>query len=119
MKLEKVSNIIKKEIDSEPVYNEKCYNGKNSMNFHNNKITKEGFQCICLSVILTDSVYRKDKSYYPQVLLEECTCCCYRKVILILFQTTYKFLLMILTEKILMKKTLMKKIKYRNLFRKI
>ena len=55
MKLEKLGNTIKKEIDSELVYNDN--NGKNSMNFHNNKITKEGFQCICLSVISTDSVY--------------------------------------------------------------
>ena len=74
MKLEKLGNTIKKEIDSELVYNDN--NGKNSMNFHNNKITKEGFQCICLSVISNDSVYRKDKSYYPQVFLEECKYCC-------------------------------------------
>ena len=36
----------------------------------NNKIPKEGSQCICLSVILIDSVYRKDKHYYPKVFLE-------------------------------------------------
>ena len=29
-------------------------------------------QRICLSVILIDSVYRGGKSYYPQVILEEC-----------------------------------------------
>ena len=29
-------------------------------------------QCICLSVILIDSTYRKDKEYYPQAFLEEC-----------------------------------------------
>ena len=33
---------------------------------------KEGSKCICLSVILVDSVYKKDKNYYPQVFLEEC-----------------------------------------------
>ena len=45
----KVSNIIKKEFDSTPVYNEKylrtkinSYNGKINTNFHNNKISKEG-----------------------------------------------------------------------------
>ena len=27
---------------------------------------------VCLSVILTDSVHRKDKNYYPQLFLEEC-----------------------------------------------
>ena len=36
------------------------------------KKTKEGFLCICLSVILTVSVYRTGKSYYTEVLLEEC-----------------------------------------------
>ena len=75
----KVSNIIKKKFHSNPVYNEKyiktkikSYNGKINTNFHNNKIPKEGSQCICLSVTLTDSVYKKDKNYYPQVFLEEC-----------------------------------------------
>ena len=70
----KVSNIIKKEFDSKPVRNEKyikpkikSYNGKINTNFHNNKIPKEGSQCICLSVILIDSVYKKDKNYYLQV----------------------------------------------------
>ena len=42
----KVSNIIKKEFDSKTVYN---------------KIPKEDSQCICLSVILIDSDYKKDK----------------------------------------------------------
>ena len=50
----------------------KSYNGKINTNFYNNKIPKEGSQCICLSVVLTDSVYKEDKNYYPQVFLEEC-----------------------------------------------
>ena len=33
---------------------------------------KEGSQFISLSVILIDSVFRTDKTYYPQVFLEEC-----------------------------------------------
>ena len=76
---EKVKNSIKKEFDSEPVYNEKylkakikSQNGKINMKFHNNKIPKEGSQCICLSVILIDSVFRKGNNHYPQVLLAEC-----------------------------------------------
>ena len=36
----------------------KSPNGKLNTNFHNNKITKGGSQCICLSVILIDSVMR-------------------------------------------------------------
>ena len=58
-----VSNIIKNEIDSKPIYNEKYlkvkvkyYNGKVNTNFHNNKTRKESFQYICLSIILIDSV---------------------------------------------------------------
>ena len=40
-------------------------------NFQNNKIPKKGFQFICLSVILIDSVFRTGKNYYPQVFVEE------------------------------------------------
>ena len=40
-------------------------------NFQNHKISKEGSQSIYLSVILIDSVYRKDKNHYTQELLEE------------------------------------------------
>ena len=70
--MEKVKNIIKKEFDSEPVYNEKynkikSNNGKINTNFHNNKIPQEGSQFICLSVILIDSVFRAGKNYYPHV----------------------------------------------------
>ena len=49
----KAKNIIKKEFDSEPLYNEKylkgkinSYNRKINTNFHNNKIPKEGSQFI-------------------------------------------------------------------------
>ena len=73
----KISSIIQKEFDSKSVYNEKylktkikSYNGKINTNFQNNKIPKEGCQCICQSVILIDSVYRKDKNYYPQKLMQ-------------------------------------------------
>ena len=34
--------------------------------------TKESFQCFYIRVILIDSVYRKDKNYYPNVFLEKC-----------------------------------------------
>ena len=76
---ENVKNIFKKEIDSEPVCNEKhlkaeikSYNGKINTNFHNNEIPREGSQFICLSVILIDSVYRAGKNCHPQVFLKEC-----------------------------------------------
>ena len=73
----KLKNSLKKELDSEPVYNEKylkakikSYNGKINTNFHDNRIQREGSQFICLSVILIDSVFRTGKNYYPQVFSE-------------------------------------------------
>ena len=75
---EKVKNNLKKEFDSEPVYNEKylkakikSYNGKINTSFYNNKIAKEGSQCICFSVILIDSVFRTGSNYCPQLFSEE------------------------------------------------
>ena len=72
----KISSI--KEFDSQPVYNEKylktkinSYNGKINTSFHNNEISREGSQFICLSEILIDSVFRTGKNYYSQVFLEE------------------------------------------------
>ena len=74
----KVSNIVKKESGSKPVYNKKylknkikACNGKISTNFHNIKILKEDFQYICLLELLIVSVYRKYKDYYPEVFLEK------------------------------------------------
>ena len=59
--MEKVKNSVKKEFDSETVYNEKylkakvkSYNGKINTNFHNVKIPKEGSQFICLSEMFID-----------------------------------------------------------------
>ena len=75
----KVSNSIKKDLESKLAYNQKhlkakikSYDGKIKTNFHNNNVPKEFSQCICLSLILIDSVYWTDRSYYPQVLLEKC-----------------------------------------------
>ena len=72
-----ISCIVKKEFDSKPEYDEKylktkikSYNGKININFQNNKIPEKDSQCACLSVISIDSVYRKNKNYYPQVFLE-------------------------------------------------
>ena len=75
---DKVSNSMKKECDSEPIYNEKylktkikSYERKISPNFRSNKAPKEGSQCICLSVILIDSDFRTCKNYYLRVFLDE------------------------------------------------
>ena len=75
---EKVKNSIKKEFDSEHVFNAKYlrtkikyFKGKINTNFHYDKMPKEDSRCICLSVIQTDSVYRKDNNCCPQVFLRE------------------------------------------------
>ena len=67
---EKVKNSIKKEFDSEPAYNEKYikakikpYSRKTKTNFHNNKIPKEGSQCVCFPVILISCVFRTGNNY--------------------------------------------------------
>ena len=77
--MRKVKNILKKEFDSEPVYNEKylkakikSYYGKINTNIQNNKVLKEGTQCICLSVILNDYVFKAESNYFIQVFLEDC-----------------------------------------------
>ena len=49
----------------------KSYDGKMDTTFHNDKISKEGSHCICLSVKFIDSVLKRGKNYYPQVFLEE------------------------------------------------
>ena len=75
----KIANIIHKELDSNPVYNEKyiktkikSYNGKTNTNFYDNKIPKEVSQVIFLLVVLIDSVLRAGQNYYSLVFLEEC-----------------------------------------------
>ena len=72
--MEKKVNKIKKELDSKPLYNKiylktktKSYNGKTNTSFHNNKTAKKGSQLIFLLLILIDSIFRKDKSYYSLV----------------------------------------------------
>ena len=77
--MEKVKDILKKELDSEPVHNSKylkakikSYNWKINTNFGKNKIPKEDSQYICLSLIMINFVFRRSKNYYPQVFWEEC-----------------------------------------------
>ena len=74
-----MSRSIKKEFDSESIYIKKylriqikSYSRKISTNFQNNKVAKEGSQCIFQSVIMINSIFKIDKNHYPQVYLEEC-----------------------------------------------
>ena len=114
--MEEVKNSIKREFDSKLVCNEKylkakitSYNGKINTNLHNNKISREGSEFICLSVILIDSVFRTGKNYYLQVFLEECKYVAKKKRFLSILLTIWKFLL-ILIEKIRKKKIVIKKL---------
>ena len=76
----KIKVLIKKEFNSEPVYNDKyiktkikIYNNRVYTNFQHNKIPKDNEYFACLSVILLDSIFvNSDKEYYPQMFLEEC-----------------------------------------------
>ena len=67
----KVSNSVKQAFHGEPVYYEKhprtkmkSYKGKITTNFHNNRMMKEGSHCICLSVSLINSIFKKGKKNY-------------------------------------------------------
>ena len=74
----KVSTDIKKEFDSEPVYNKNFL--KTKMKSHGDKVTdfyykvipKNDSNHICLAVISLDSPLKKDVNYYLQVFLKEC-----------------------------------------------
>ena len=69
---DKVSNSVKQVFHGEPVYNEKhpktkirSCKDKINTNCHNNRMMKEGSHCICLSVKLIDSIFKKGKKNYP------------------------------------------------------
>ena len=65
---------------SKPDYDEKylktkikSYGNRINTNFHGDRMPKEDFHCVCLSLILINSVFKKiGKNSYPQVVLEEC-----------------------------------------------
>ena len=63
----KVSNIIEKEFNSEPVHNKKYLNAKKKL-IPKKINAKEGSQYIYISVILNASFYIKDENYYAQAL---------------------------------------------------
>ena len=73
---DKANNIIKKRFDNEPVYiakfltnKAKSFEGQINTNFLDDGMLKEGSYCICLSVILIDSVFKIGEKYYPSVFL--------------------------------------------------
>ena len=67
----KIKSLIKKELNSEPVYNDKyikakikIYNVKVHTNFQHNKIPNDNEYCACLSVILLDSIFVNSNKEY-------------------------------------------------------
>ena len=78
---ERVSRLMSRELDSEPLYGDndkyietkkKSHGNKINTNFRGKKIPKEDASYECLSLIMLNSVVRVNKRYYPQTLLEEC-----------------------------------------------
>ena len=74
----KSAKLLKKRFDSEPVYNGKylkskikSYVGKADTIFHNDKMPKEGSHCICILMVLIDSLFKIGKNYYTQVFLKK------------------------------------------------
>ena len=76
----KLKVYLKKEINSEPVYDDKyikskmkTYNDAAYANFQYNEIPKDNEQYRCLSVILSDSILvNSKKENYSQIVLEDC-----------------------------------------------
>ena len=81
---EKISNLVNKKFDSDPIYNNKyintkirSYNNDIKTNFcniynKNNKLTEKNKPYKCMSLISLDSIIKINKKYYPQTLLQEC-----------------------------------------------
>ena len=81
---EKISNLVNKKFDSDPIYNNKyinikirSYNNDIKTNFHNidnenNKLPEKNKLYKCVSLISLDSFIKINKKYYPQTLLQEC-----------------------------------------------
>ena len=73
-----VSADIKKETDSEPVYDKKYLKtkiksyGEEVTDFCDKEIPKVDSDHTCLAIISLDSALKKDEIYYLQVFLKEC-----------------------------------------------
>ena len=75
---DKVSADIKKEFDSEPVYNKSYLKAKLNLmamklqTFRIKKTPNIDSNHTCLAAISLDSALKKNDYYYPQVFLKEC-----------------------------------------------
>ena len=77
----KVKSLLKKKLDSEPVYGHndkyiktkiKIYGGDVNTNFQGKELPNENTSHKCLSLITLDFFVKVKKKCYPQTLLEEC-----------------------------------------------
>ena len=64
--LEKARNIVRNKFNSKFIYSKKYLKGEKKT-----KKTKGSFECLYASLILFDSIYRKDKNYDPKVFLKK------------------------------------------------
>ena len=64
--LERARNIVKNKFNSKFIYSKKYLKGEKKQ-----KKTKGSFECLYASLILFDSIYRKDKNYDPKVFLKK------------------------------------------------
>ena len=83
---EKLSDLVNKKFDSDPIYNNKYIDTKirsyiNDINTNfcnidnkNNKLPGKNKPDKCVSLISLDSIIKNNKKYYPQTLLQECIC---------------------------------------------
>ena len=81
---EKISDLVNKKFDSDPIYNNKyinikirSYNNDLKTNFRNidnknNKLPEKNKPYKCVSLISLDSIIKISKKYFPQTLLQEC-----------------------------------------------
>ena len=81
---EKISDLVNKKFDSDPIYNKKyintkirSYNNDIKTNFRNidnknNTLPEKNKAYKCISLISLDSIIKINKKYYPQTLLQEC-----------------------------------------------
>ena len=81
---EKISNLVNKKFNSDPIYNNKYINTKirsynndiktnvRNIDNKNNKLPEKNKPYKCVSLISLDSIIKNNKKYYPQTLLQEC-----------------------------------------------
>ena len=50
------------------------YDGKNTTPFFGKEVPSENVNCLCVDVIVLESVSKVKKNYCPEILVEKCKC---------------------------------------------